>query len=199
MPSTKLLSFALIMMLLLAGPAFAEMREIDFDGLPSGPLIDAVNGDFAQTFAGQTVSGIEIIGEPTAPLELAPSGDINVEFFAYGWSLLPQPDNTAPLSVLLETEAKGPISWVMGHAAPPSTVDLDFFDSDGELVLHWQMTLSPDYSQYNLDIPYVFKGFTISSNTDPGGLRFYDFRYTVYEGTVAENQSSWDEVKALYR
>ncbi len=189
---------ALPVIIIFAGFAFAAI-EIDFSDCPSGPLIDAVNADFAQAFAGQNVVGNGLVGSPTAPLTLAPSGDITVEFFPVGgWGLLPQPNNQAPLCFLLDFTSRGAISWVMGHASPPSTVDLVFFDEDGNVVLQFQQILSAGYSQYNFDIPVEFRGVAIHHNTDASGLRFYDFWYTESD-PVATETITWDGVKTLFR
>ena len=120
-----------------ASAASASIVNIDLSGAVTGTSIVAPGGSFAQTFAGQSVSGIDITGSPTNPLTLAPSGSITVAFFDPGVSaaansLLPQPSNTAPLSLRLDSAADS-LTWTMGFGNG-GAIDVDLFGLNGALV-----------------------------------------------------------------
>ncbi len=181
--------------MLFSSPASAEL--VDLSDATSGPLITGVFASFTQTFEGQTVEGNGISGTPTSPLTLLPSGEILVDYFNDENTLLPQPDNAAPLSCLLILNASGVISWAMGSASPPSSVDIDFFDEFGTLVYSVHQELLPSYETYTFDVPEVFRGFTIYNNNDASGLRYYHFEFTP-AGSVATEQLNLGGVKALY-
>ena len=149
---------------------------IDLNNAVSGTLIVAPGGSFAQTFDGQTVLGTGISGTPTSPLTLAPSGEMTVAVWESENTILPQPGNTAPLSVLLDSEATS-ITWRMGSGNPPSDVTIDFFTLDGSLVNRVIEPILAGYNNYTFDIGTPFRGFTIYNNNDPAGLRFFHFGY----------------------
>lgn len=164
----------------------AAVVNIDLSGAATGTSIVAPGGSFAQTFAGQTVSGsgMGIVGTPTGPLTLAPSGTIDVAFWDPGVSaasnslLSQQPGafNAAPLSILLEAMADS-ITWTMGFANPPSSVTIDFFDFAGSLVNSVTQSLISGYNVYSYSGLGNFGGLTIYNNNDPAGLRFQNISY----------------------
>jgi hypothetical protein len=178
-------SIVFVICMLLALPVLAV--DIDLSGASSGTLIVAPGGSFAQTFAGQTVSGISIVGSPTNPLTLAPSGWLDVAFWDGSNSILPQPGNAAPLSLLLDSYASA-ISWRMGYADGSGPIRIDFFAANGSLVQTVNQTLSSGYNNYSFSGFGNFMGLTISENIDGAGLRYQNFSYnavaTPIPGTV---------------
>ena len=108
----------------LALPAAAANVNINLAGAATGTIVTGVGASFAQRFAGQTVSGIGITGSPTNPLTLQAAGTIAVAFFNPGVSaasdsLLSQPGNAAPLSILLGSDADS-FNWTMGSGDDPA-------------------------------------------------------------------------------
>lgn len=164
-----------------ASGASAAIVNIDLSGASTGSSITAVGGSFAQTFNGQTVAGIGISGTPSNPLMLAPSGSISVSFWDPGVSaasnsLLPQPENSAPLSLLLDSAANS-ITWTMGSASGGS-IDVDLFGLNGALVNHASFNpLNNGYSVYSISGLGTFNGLTFKNDTDSSGLRFMNFSY----------------------
>jgi len=165
----------LIAILLVCTPALAV--NINLSGAVSGTSIVAPESSFAESFAGQTVSGISLVGSPTNPLSLLPSGTLDVEFFNGSNSILPQPDNTAPLCVLLDSLASQ-VSWTMGFADSSGPVQIDFYAANGSLVHSVSQALTSGYASYDFSGFGNFLGFSISENVDPAGLRYQDFSYT---------------------
>ncbi len=163
------------MLAMCALPAQAMMVDVDLSGAVSGTYIDGGGASFAQTFSGQTVSGISIVGAPTDPLTLVPSGTLEVAFWDGSNSILPQPGNTGPLSILLDIEADF-IRWRMGSASGGS-VHIDFFDYQGNVVHSVNQALLDAYNYYEYSGFGLFRGLTISENTDPAGLRYQNFSY----------------------
>jgi hypothetical protein len=174
-----LLAFAIV--LGLCRPSAASTVTVDLSAATSGTLIVAPGASFAQTFAGQTVVGTGISGSPTNPLALAPSGELDVEFFdpvvsPASNSILPQPDNQAPLSVLLDSTADS-VTWTMGFADSGGPISIDFFGATGSLVAFVSEPLVSGYSVYTFSGLGDFQGFTIFDDNDPDGLRFQNFSY----------------------
>jgi len=171
-----------------AFPAFGSIVSIDLSGAVTGSLISGVGGSFAQSFAGQTVSGASILGAPTNPLTLSPSGSITVEFWNPGVSpasnsLLSQPGNAAPLSLLLGGNADS-LSWTMGFGNGGS-VTADLFALDGSLINSVTFGGLTGYAVYSISGLGTFAGVTFRDDTDPAGLRFMNFSYNSV-GTAPE-------------
>lgn len=168
--------------------ASAAIVNIDLGGAVSGTSIVGSGGSFAQTFAGQTLSGTDIIGSPSGPLTLAPSGNIDVAYWnpsvsAGSNSLLPQPENSAPLSLLLNSLADS-LTWTMGFGNGGS-ISVDLFGASGNLVNTASFSELSGYSVYNISGLGTFAGLTFRSNTDPAGLRFQNFSYNSVESVSA--------------
>jgi PEP-CTERM motif len=171
---------ALALAALAVGSASAALISIDLSGASTGTLISAPGGSFAQTFSGQTVSGISILGAPTDPLTLAPSGSIAVAFFDPGVSaaansLLSQPGNAAPLSLLLDSLADS-LTWTMGFGNGGS-VAVDLFALDGSLVSSTSFSSLAGYGVFSISGLGTFAGLTFRDNNDAAGLRFMNFSY----------------------
>ncbi len=171
--------WVLVFLLGVAGTASA--LPVGLSGAVSGPYIDADGASFAQAFFGQTVSGTLLTGQPTGPLMLNPTGGaLTVAFWAGSNSILPQPNNRAPLSILLDARADA-ISWRMGFAdmtGLASGLTVDFFDDFGNLVHSLKPFLQSGYANYSFSGFGSFWGFSIYNNNDLGGLRFQNFDYT---------------------
>jgi len=179
----KLVICATMMLItMIAAPMAEATVSIDLSGASTGTLINAPGGSFASLFSGQVpVGSTGISGSPTGPLTLAPTFGLNVEFWdpavsPASNSILPQPGNTSPLSVLLDSQASS-ITWTMGHASPPSSVDINFYASDGSLVHSVNQSLIANYNVYSFGGFGNFAGLTIYNNNDPAGLRFQNFSY----------------------
>lgn len=162
-------------------PSVASTVNVDLSAATSGTLIVAPGASFAQTFAGQTVVGTGISGSPSNPLTLAPSGELDVAFWNPGVSpasnsILPQPNNQAPLSVLLDSNADS-VTWTMGSADSAGPISIDLFNATGGLVAFISEPLVLGYSVYTLSGFGDFQGFTIFDDNDPAGLRFQNFSY----------------------
>ena len=184
-------SFVLLGLILLAAPAHATLVSVDLSGAVTGTFIDAVGADFAGTFQGQTiVFGTGIAGSPTNPLTLAPANTLDVAFWNPGVSpasnsILPEPGNQGPLSVLLDSNADS-VTWTMGFANPPSSVTIDFFSGSGALVGSVIQALNVGYNVYSFSGVGTFRGFTIFDNNDSAGLRFQNFEYNAVATGVPE-------------
>jgi hypothetical protein len=173
----------------VSASASAAVVNIDLSGAASGTLINGVGGDFAQTFAGQTVNGAGIDGAPTNPLTLAPAGEITVAFFNPGVSpasnsLLSQPGNAAPLSLLLDSDADS-ITFTAGFFNGGS-VTADFFSNNGTLVGSQTFSAGSGYSVFTANAVGVFRGLTFRDNNDGAGLRFMNFSYNTVDARVPE-------------
>jgi hypothetical protein len=178
-------------LLIVASPALAATVIIDLSGATTGTTVTGVNATFAQTFAGQTVVGTGISGTPTNPLTLAPAGSITVAFFSPGVSaasnsLLSQPDNSAPLSVLLGSLANS-FTFTMGSASPPSTVSVRAFAANGSLTGSTTINTLSGYNIYALSGLGNFAGLTFYNITDDAGVRFQNMSYnSVAVGAIPE-------------
>jgi hypothetical protein len=158
--------------------------DVDLSGITAGTYtsINGVGADFSGTFSGQTIgSNTGISGSPTRPLTLTPANDLQVAFWSprvstAGNSILPQPNNQGPLSILLDYNADS-ITWTMGSVQPPSSVDVAFFDSDGNLVHNLTQSLLSHYNVYSFNGFGDFRGLTIFNNNDFSGLRYMNFSY----------------------
>ena len=100
----------LTILAMLASPTFAAIVDINLSTAVSGTTVTGVGGSFAQTFAGQTVNGIAIVGSPTNPLILAPAQSLDVGFNDPGVSpasnsIINLANLTSPLSLLLGSDA----------------------------------------------------------------------------------------------
>jgi hypothetical protein len=179
---------------LFATSAFAANVNVDLSGATTGTLIDGVGASFAETFAGQTVTGGSgISGSPTNPLTLAPSGTLDVAFWDPGVSpasnsILPEPDNQGPLSILLASNANS-ITWTMGSADGGDPISVYLFSSTGALVSSQVITLLAGYDVYSLSGLGAFRGLTIFNDVDGSGLRFQNFSYNA-AGSAPE-PSTW--------
>ena len=161
-------------------PGQAAIVDIDLSGASTGAVVTGTGGSFAQTFAGQSVSGIGITGSPTNPLTLQAAGSITVAFFDPGVSpasnsLLSQPDNAAPLSVLLDSNADS-FSWTMGFGNGGS-VTADFFSNSGALVHTQTFSGLTGYATFSVSALPTFHGITFRDNDDAAGLRFQNMSY----------------------
>lgn len=175
-------------LLALAGTsASAATQQVDLSGATSGTTIVAPGASFAQTFAGQSVvAGNRISGSPTGPLTLAPAGTITVGFFSPGVSaasnsLLSQPGNAGPLSILFDTLADN-VTFTMGSSDAGSTVDARAFDISGNLTGSTTITMGSGYNIYNLAGLGTFKGLTFLNNNDNSGVRFQNFSFNSVAG-----------------
>src|SRR5215471_8907614 len=112
--------------LLLCAPLSAATINIDLSGATTGTLISVPGGSFASTFQGQSiVGGTGISGSPTNPLSLQAANTLDVAFFSPGVSpngnsILPEPGNQGPLSLLLASDADS-LTWTMGFVDSPGT------------------------------------------------------------------------------
>ncbi len=171
----KLIAGAVVVALLAVGSVQADI--IDLSGAATGTTITAPGGSFAGLFAGQSLSGTTgISGSPTPPLTLQAANNLTVAPWGGTNSILPDPDNQGPLSVLLDTAATS-ISWTMGSAQPPSSVKIDFFANDGSLVNSLSQSLLSGYNVYSYNGFGSFSGLSIYNNVDLAGLRFQNFEY----------------------
>lgn len=175
--------FALICAGALSTAAQATVIDIDLSGATTGTSITAPGASFATSFAGQTVSGNTLSGGPTGPLSLVASGSLTVDSFNpscsgcdSGNSILPQPGNLAPLSILLDSSADS-FELVMGSASSGSTVEIDFFDSMGAVVNSITQVYSSGYNMYSYSGFGLFSGISFHSNNDPAGVRYMDMAY----------------------
>lgn len=187
----KILLIAIVLVALTFGLPLSATTVIV--GIPGagGTIVTGTGASFAETFAGQTVvGGNGISGSPTNPLTLAPSGTLDVEFFNPGVSpasnsILPEPGNQGPLSVLLGFDADS-VTWTMGHADSVGPISIDFFGDDGSLMASFSQPLTLGYSVYTFSGFGVFRGFTIFNDNDPAGLRYQNFSYNAVGNEVPE-------------
>lgn len=163
--------------------AHASLVNVDLSGASTGTSITAPGASFATSFNGQTVTGNVLSGSPTGPLSLVASGSLTVAAFNPGCagcnagnSILPQPGNLAPLSVLLDSAADS-FELVMGSASAGSTVVIDFFDNLGALVNSATQVYSSGYNKYSYSGFGSFSGISFHSNNDPAGVRYMDMSY----------------------
>lgn len=180
--------FAATALVFVSANASAAVVTIDLSGAATGTLINGVGGDFAQTFAGQTVNGSGVNGAPTNPLTLAPAGTIDVAFFNPGVSaasnsLLSQPGNAAPLSLLLDSDADS-IEFTAGFFDSGS-VTADFYSASGSLLGSRSFSGS-GYQVFSANGLGNFRGLTFRDNNDGAGLRFMNFSYNSVEARVPE-------------
>ncbi len=169
----------------LALPATAANVAINLAGAATGTTVTGVGASFAQRFAGQTVSGIGITGSPTNPLTLQAAGTIEVAFFDPGVSpasnsLLSQPGNAAPLSILLDSDANS-FNWTMGFGNNGS-VTANFFSLAGALVDSQTFSGLTGYENFALAGLPTYRGITFKDNNDPAGLRFMNMSYNAVAG-----------------
>ncbi len=169
-------------------PVAAATVNVDLSGATTGTSITASGASFAQTFAGQTVSGTGITGSPSSPLALQPAGTLLVAAWDPGVSpasnsILSQPDNQGPLSILLDSNADS-ITFTSGSADGGDSISLRFFDANGALVNTLTPTLNPDYAIYSFSGLPVFRGLTIFDDNDLAGLRFQNISYNAVAGAA---------------
>ena len=168
-------------------PVAAATVNVDLSGATTGTSITAPGASFAQTFAGQTVSGTGITGSPSSPLALQPAGTLLVAAWDPGVSpssnsILSQPGNQGPLSMLLDSDADN-ITFTSGSADGADSISLRFFDANGDPVDSLTPTLSPDYAIYSFSGLPVFRGLTIFNDNDEAGLRFQNISYNAVAAT----------------
>ncbi len=175
---THVRSLAIVLQLLflpITVASVASAATIDLSGASTGTLITAPGGSFSQRFVGQTISGVDIVGSPTGALTLAPAGTITVARFG-DVSLLSQPDNAGPLSILLDGDAME-FEWTMGASVAPNAIDVDLFLADGSLVAATSIVMQDGYNSYSISGFGTFRGITFHNNQDPGGVRFMTMSY----------------------
>lgn len=176
--SVSIVATAVLALFVGATSASAAIVNIDLAGATSGnPIIAAGGESFAQTFAGQSAAGT---GAPTGPLTLVATDAITVEAWNPGVSpasnsLLSQPGNAAPLSLLLNSWADA-ISWTMGYGNGGSVV-VDLYGQAGNLVNSASFSELSGYANFSISGLGEFYGLTFRNNTDPAGLRFQNFSY----------------------
>jgi hypothetical protein len=176
--SVSIVATAVLALFVGATSASAAIVNIDLAGAVSGSPIVAAGGEsFAQTFVGQSAAGM---GAPTGPLSLVATDAISVDYWNPGVSagsnsLLSQPGNAAPLSLLLNSWADA-ISWTMGYGDGGS-VAVDLYGQNGNLVNTASFSELSGYNVFSLSGLGEFYGLTFRSNTDPAGLRFQNFSY----------------------
>jgi hypothetical protein len=168
-------------------PVAAAAVNVNLSGATTGTSITAPGASFAQTFAGQTVSGTGITGSPSSPLALQPGGTLEVAFWDPGVSpasnsILSQPDNQGPLSILLDSNADS-ITFTSGSAVGGDPISMRFFDANGTLVDSLTPILSANYAVYSFSSLPVFRGLTIFNNNDDAGLRFQNISYNAVAAT----------------
>lgn len=182
--------------LIFSASAQAAPVTIDLSGASTGTIITAPGASFAQTFAGQTVvGGSGISGTPTGPLSLAAAGSITVASFnpgvsPAGNSLLPQPGNAAPLSILFDSLADS-LTFTMGSSNAGSTVNVNSFAANGTLLGSTQITMLNGYNIYNLSGLGNFKGLSFFDNNDPSGVRFMNLSYNSVVGNGVPEPAAW--------
>ena len=74
----------------------------------------------------------------------------------------------------------------MGFGNPPSSIDIDLFGLDGNLVNSVNVGILSDYNIYNLSGLGTFRGLTFFNNNDAAGLRFMNISYNAVAVTVPE-------------
>ena len=173
-----------------AHPSNVELRS-GLQTAVAGSTVTGVGASFAQTFAGQTVSGIGITGSPTNPLTLQAAGTIEVTLFnpvvsAASNSLLSQPGNAAPLSILLGSDADS-FNWTMG-SGDGGSVTANFFSLAGALVFSQTFSGLSGYANFALAGLPTYHGITFKDNNDPAGLRFQNMSYNA---VAVPEPSTW--------
>jgi hypothetical protein len=171
-------------------PLTAATVNVDLSGATTGTSITAPGASFAQTFAGQTVVGTGITGTPSSPLALQPAGSLEVAFWDPGVSpasnsILPQPNNQAPLSILFDSDADS-LTFTAGSADGGDPLSLRFFDSNGTLVNSLAPVLVSGYSVYSFAGLPSFRGLTIFDDNDGSGLRFQNISYNATTAATPE-------------
>jgi hypothetical protein len=169
-------------------PLTAAIVDVDLSGATSGTSITAPGASFAQTFAGQTVSGTGITGSPSSPLALQPAGTVDVAFWDPGVSpasnsLLSQPNNQGPLSILLDSDADS-ITFTSGSAVGGDPLSLSLFDANGTLVDSLTPILTAGYNVYSFSSLPAFRGLAIFDDNDDSGLRFQNISYNAVAGAA---------------
>ncbi len=161
--------------------ALAATVNVDLSGASSGTTIIAPGASFAGLFVGQSqVGNTGISGSPSNPLALQAANNLTVGFFNGSNSILPDNGNTGPLSVLLDSAANS-VTFRMGFGNNGS-VDLNFFDSAGNVVHSTQASGLSGYANFTYNGFGTFSGFSIFNNTDAAGLRYQDFSYESVDG-----------------
>jgi hypothetical protein len=167
---------------MLVIPAYAGTVSVDLSSATTGTSIAGGGASFATAFVGQTYDGAShLSGSPSSPLTLNGIQTLDVESFNPGVSptsnsILPEPGNQGPLSILLGSTADS-ITWTMGSASPPSTVTIDFFSDSGSVVDEVVQNLLSGYNVYSFSGFGTFKGLSIYDNNDAAGLRFQNISY----------------------
>ena len=180
----------------LASPANAATVLIDLSAATTGTVVTGTNATFAQRFAGQTVVGASLTGTPTNPLSLSAAGTISVTSFNPGVSpasnsLLSQPGNVAPLSVLLGSLANS-FTFTMGSSDSGSTIDVRPFDANGGLTGSTTVIMASGYNVYSLTGLGNFKGLSFLNNNDPAGVRFQNMSFeSVAIGGAVPEVATW--------
>lgn len=175
MKKTVIALIAITIIFGLAGNAISD-HLVDLSKAKSDILVKVPGATFAQIFAGETLSGPEVVGSPSNPLRLSPVGDLIVEPIGKTNTITSEVTYNGPLSVILDSDATS-ISFVMGHGESSAPVKIDFYASDGSLVHSVDQEVYKSYTTYHFRNFGVFRGFTIHCNDDPAGLRFYNFKY----------------------
>ena len=156
-------------------PVAAATINVDLSGASGGSTITGIGASFTQSFTGQTVVGTGVTGAPTGPLSLSASGSITVAFWSPGVSagsnsLLSQPNNGAPLAMLLDGNTANSITFTAGSWGGGS-VDVLGFAADGSLTGSTTISGS-DYQVFTVSGIGNFAGILFTNNSDPSGLRF---------------------------
>lgn len=184
----KIFFVSICAILLFVMPAYSTQVYVDLSGASSNTSIDGIGANFASAFVGQTLDGLTgLSGTPTSLLTLQAINNLDVE----NWnpvvspesnSILPEPGNQGPLSILLDGNLANSITWTMGYANPPSSVTIDFFDINGSLVTSIVQDLNglAGYNVYSYS-GFEFAGLSIYNNNDLAGLRFQNFSYNKVE------------------
>ncbi|MGD0277167.1 MAG: PEP-CTERM sorting domain-containing protein [Syntrophales bacterium] len=174
--------------LLVSFPAYSGTVNVDLSGATTGTFIDGVGADFATAFVGQTYDGAyNLSGLPSGPLTLNPIRTLDVESWSPGVSptsnsILPEPGNQGPLSILLENKIADSITWTMGYANPPSSITIDFFDINGNLVHQTVQSLIEGYNIYSYSGFGNFAALSLFDDNDGAGLRFQNISYDQVTG-----------------
>jgi hypothetical protein len=168
----------------------AATVNIDLSGVASSTIINGVGAAFSERFDGQSIVGAALTGTPNTPLALAAGGSIFVAFWNPGVSaasnsLLAQPGNTAPLAILLDSDADS-FSWTMGFSDSGSTINYSLFSTSGSLVGSGSVTMGSGYNNYSLSGLPAFRGIAFSDNNDSAGVRFQNMSYTTVATAVPE-------------
>lgn len=173
----KLFLFFACLTIVLALPAHAALVSVDLSGATTGTYISGIGASFATAFQGQAYNNLyNLSGSPSSPLTLQAHRTLDIAYWSVSNSILPEPDNQGPLSMLLGSSADS-ITWTMGSASPPSSVTIDFFAANGSLVHHTVQGLISGYNVYSFSGFGTFAGLSIYDDNDSAGLRFQNFSY----------------------